>query len=125
MSDVSVTPPAANVWDVADIATQALAVLRMDTNDVDAARVNTAAKVVTTGPIDHFLDYATPINATAVPSLVQGAVELTIEEYKRPGVAWGILDAWSADTVPVRISSDRLRSVRSLIIPYKARFSVG
>ena len=59
------------------------------------------------------------------PVLVQAAVELTVEVYRTKDAPWGVLDAWSADTVPVRISSDRLRSIRSLAIPYKERLGVG
>jgi hypothetical protein len=66
-----------------------------------------------------------PIAATAEPVLVQAAVELTVEVYRTKDAPWGVLDAWSADTMPVRISSDRLRSVRTMLTPYKARFGIG
>lgn len=124
MSDASVTPPAANGWDVNDIAAQALATLRMESDDVDAGRVADAAEVATRR-LDAYLDAVTPIDTTAEPVLVQGAVELTIEVYRTKDAPWGVLDAWSADTVPVRISADRLRSIRGLVVPYKARFGVG
>ena len=122
MTDVA--PPAANVWDVNDIAGQALAVLRMDGTDVDAGRVEDAVDVATRR-IDGYLDAVTPIDTTTEPELVQAAVELSIEVYRTKDAPWGVLDAWSADTVPVRISSDRLRSIRSLVITHKERFGVG
>jgi hypothetical protein len=124
MSDTSVTPPAANVWDVNDIAQQALGVLRMDGADVDAGRVTDAADVATCR-IDAYLDTTVPVDTAAVPELVQAAVELTVEVYRTKDAPWGVLDAWSADTVPVRISSDRLRSIRGLIVQHKERFGVG
>jgi hypothetical protein len=52
-------------------------------------------------------------------------VELNIEVYRTKDAPWGVLDAWSADTIPVRISSDRLRSIRSLVIPRKQRWGIG
>ena len=124
MSDASVTPPVANVWDVNDITAQALAVLRMDDTDVDAGRVADAADVATVR-LDAYLDAVDPIDTTTMPDVTQAAVELTIEVYRTKDAPWGVLDAWSADTVPVRISSDRLRSIRSLVIPRKQRFGVG
>ena len=122
MSDVA--PPAANTWDVNDITAQALAVLRMDGTDVDAGRVADSADVAV-ARLDAYLDSVDPVDTTVIPELIQGAVELTVEVYRTKDAPWGVLDAWSADTVPVRISSDRLRSVRSLIIAHKARFGVG
>lgn len=124
MSDASVSPPAANTWDIADIGTQALAVLRMENDDVDAGRVEDAAEVATVR-LDGYLDAVTPIDTATMPDLVQAAVELTVEVYRTKDAPWGVLDAWSADTVPVRISSDRLRSIRGLVIPRKERFGVG
>ena len=121
---MSVTAPAANIWDLDDISARALAVLRMENTDVDAGRVTDAAEIATQMG-DKFLDQPTPIYTTVEPMLVQGAVILNVEEYKVPGVSFGIMDAWSADTVPVRIGSDRLRSVRSLWMPFRARFGVG
>jgi len=122
MSDVA--PPVANVWDANDITAQALAVLRMDGTDVDAGRVADAADVATMR-LDLYLDRVDQLDTTTMPDLVQAAVELTIEVYRTKDAPWGVLDAWSADTVPVRISSDRLRSIRSLVIPRKQRFGVG
>ena len=122
MTDVA--PPAANVWDVNDIAQQALDVLRMEGTDVDAGRVTDCAEIATRR-IDQALDATVPIDTSTEPPLVQAAVIKTVEEYRTKDAPWGVLDAWSADTVPVRISSDWLRSVRVLIMPYKERFGCG
>ena len=121
---MSVTPPASNVWDLNDVAEQALAVLRMETDDVDAGRVTDAAEVATVR-LDGYLDAIEPLDTSTMPDLVQAAVELTVEVYRTKDAPWGVLDAWSADTVPVRISSDRLRSIRGLVVPRKVRFGVG
>ena len=127
MSDASVTPPAppvSNTWDVNDIGLQALAVLRMESDDVDAGRVTDAAEVATVR-LDAYLDAVDPLDTATMPDLVEAAVELTIEVYRTKDAPWGVLDAWSADTVPVRISSDRLRSIRGLIVARKVRFGIG
>ena len=57
--------------------------------------------------------------------LVEAAVELAVEVYRSKDAPFGVLDAWSADAVPLRISSDRLRNVRSIAVPYKRRFGCG
>ena len=124
MTDVWVTPPAANVWDVEDIVARALAVLRMDGTDVDAARVADAVDAALAA-LDQELDAVDPIDTTARPDLIQSAVERGIEEYRRKDAPFGVADAWSTDTVPVRISSDRRRSTRSLVLPHKQRFGMA
>jgi hypothetical protein len=122
MSDVAA--PVANVWDLNEITAQALAVLRLGPGDVDVARIEEAALIATVR-LDGYLDAVEAVDTTALPDLVQGAVELNIEVYRTKDAPWGVLDAWSADTIPVRISSDRLRSIRSLVIPRKQRWGIG
>jgi hypothetical protein len=122
MSDVAA--PVANVWDLNEITAQALAVLRLGPGDVDVARIEEAALIATVR-LDGYLDAVEAVDTTALPDLVQGAVELNIEVYRTKDAPWGVLDAWSADTIPMRISSDRLRSIRSLVIPRKQRWGIG
>lgn len=122
MSDVAA--PVANVWDLNEITAQALAVLRLGPGDVDVACIEEAALVATIR-LDPYLDAVEAVDTTTLPDLVQGAVELTIEVYRTKDAPWGVLDAWSADTIPMRISSDRLRSIRSLVIPRKQRWGIG
>jgi hypothetical protein len=123
VSDVYVpVPPAANLWDVAAIATKALAVLRLGSGDVDVTRVNDAA-VTATAAIDSFLDAVEPLTPTA--NMIARAVQVTCEEYQRPGIAWGVVNAWSEDTVAFRISGDPLAGVLIGLLPDKQRWGIG
>jgi hypothetical protein len=120
---VIVTPPAANPWDTAEIAAQALAVLRLDPADQDAARIAELA-VEATELVDGYLDLEAPYDV--IPSLVEGsAVTVTVELYRRKDAPFGVSDAWSADGGVVRVSSDPLRGVRGLLGRYKGRWGVA
>jgi hypothetical protein len=115
-------PPAINLWDVESIAAKALAVLRLGSGDVDADRVREAAQVAC-DVCDYFIDAIEPLTPT--PNMIARAVQVTCEEYRRPGVAWGIVGAWSQDEVAFRVSSDPLAGVVMGLVPEKQRFGIG
>lgn len=117
------SPPVAQPWDTAAIADQALAILRLEPTDADAQRVVDAA-VVACALLDQLIDGDPAF--TEIPEPVNyGAVLCTIELYKRKDAPFGVLDAWSVDAVPIRLSSDTLRQVRRIVFPYKQRFGVA
>lgn len=97
MSDVG-SPPAQAIWDVDDIAKRAMAVLRLDGDDVDADRVADAAAAAVED-VDTYVDRTQP----AAPSarMVDAAVARTIGRYRGKDAPFGIADAWSQDTVAV------------------------
>jgi hypothetical protein len=118
-----VAPPAALPWVLADVATAALAVLRLDPADVDADRINDAADTATT-LIDSYLDHA--VAPASIPGPVfDAAVNLTVELYRRKDAPWGVLDSWSADGASIQLSSDVMRGVRTMLVRYKARWGIG
>ena len=111
-----------DLWDVDELAAKALAVLRLGSGDVDVPRVRDAA-VTATEAIDYFLDAYEPLEVT--PNMFARATQCTVEEYQRPGVMWGVVNAWSADTVAFRISGDPLAGVLMGLLPQKQRFGVA
>ena len=121
MTDIS-SPPAANLWDVDELVDKALAVLRFGAADVDAARIRDAATVAT-----QVVDFCVDWSVAAVPSanMVARAVQVTCEEYQRPGVAWGVVNAWSADQIAFRISGDPLAGVREGLMVDKERWGIA
>jgi hypothetical protein len=125
--DDAVAPPAAAPWDVEDIASRALAILRLDDTDDDAPRVQTAA-IEATELADQFLDYAeTPwTSSSEIPApVVGGAVNLTVELYRRKDAPFGVADAWSIDGALVHLSADVLKGVRGMLRPYRSRRGVA
>ena len=121
-----VAPPAANPWDVTEVAERALDVLRLDPSDMDAGRVEAkAAEAVAL--IDAELDMVTPYaTAASIPASVFGAaVTLTVELYRRKDAPGGITDSWSADGTYLRLSADVMKGVKSVLRPYKARRGVA
>ena len=123
MSDVYLpVPPATSLWDLDELVAKALAVLRYGAGDVDEPRVRDAAATATEA-IDYFLDAPEPLTPT--PNMVARAVQCTVEEYQRPGVMWGVVNAWSADQVAFRISGDPLAGVLMGLLPHKQRFGVS
>lgn len=115
--------PAAHAWDTAEIASDALSILRLAPDDPDADRVVDAA-VVACAVVDQELDADPPLDP--IPDPVQySAVLVTIELYRRKDAPFGVLNAWSVDDVMITLSPATLRSVRSLLRPYKVRFGVS
>lgn len=122
---VTVTAPAANPWDTADIAARAMAVLRLDQSDQDAGRIREHAATAC-DKIDGYLDLTEPYPADAIPGAVQEtAVSVTVELYRRKDAPFGILDSWSADGVFARVPSDPLRMHEAVLSRYKARQGVA
>jgi hypothetical protein len=121
-----IAPPIAHSWDIDAITAEVLAVLRREpgTPDADDARVRSAVERAC-ARLDKYLDALADVLPMDQPELVEAAVELAVEVYRSKDAPFGVLDAWSADAVPVRISSDRLRNVRSLAVAHKSRFGLG
>lgn len=120
---MTVTAPTAQAWDTATIADQALAILRLAPDDDDAQRVVDAV-VVACATVDQLLDTAEQLDPIPDP-VNYSAVLVTIELYRRKDAPFGVLNAWSIDEAPLRLSSDTLRSVRKLLLPFKERFGVS
>lgn len=121
-SDPSTVP----AWaDVDDIATAARAVLRMDAADQDADRVLEAAASAV-ALVDNYLDRAEdPIVPPAPQPVTDAAVQVTVELYRRKDAPFGVLNSWSdSDIGPVRIGTDVLKGVESLLSPYAHRYGV-
>lgn len=54
--------------------------------------------------------------------VVNAAVDLTVELFRRKDAPFGVSGAWSPSGEPVRISSDHLRGVASRLAPYVEGF---
>jgi hypothetical protein len=113
-------PPATNLWDVQAIAERALATLRLGGQDVDAGRVREAADTAVV-KVDEYVDHVEPGEPTA--AMITAAVQVTTEIYRHP--PWGVLDAWSQDAIPFRVSSDPLAGVIMTILGDKQRWGIG
>lgn len=119
---VTVSPPAVNPWDVTQVAERALDVLRLDPADMDAARIERkAAEAVAL--IDAELDLVLPYpTVSAIPApVVEAAVNLTVELYRRKDAPGGITDSWTSDGSFLRLSADVMKGARSELAPYKGR----
>ena len=122
-----VAPPASLPWDLAAITASALDVMRLDPGDEDAGRVADAAASATV-LIEQRLDLeASPwTTAATIPTpLTTAAVNLTVELYRRKDAPFGVTDAWSVDGALVRLSSDVMRGVGSLLDPYRQRRGIA
>ena len=96
-------------------------VLRMTGTTVDEVRIERAVDVASEA-IDAYLDVLPTEIISPVPrSVEQAAINLAVEEYRRPGAAFGVLGFNDIDGV-TRISSDHLLGVKSLLLPYKQRW---
>jgi hypothetical protein len=123
---ITVTPPAANPWDLAEVTTRALDVLRLDPADADAGRVGEAAAQAV-ALVDAELDMPDPYStASGIPApVLEAAVNLTVEGYRRKDAPFGLTDSWSADGAYLRLSADVMKSTKSQLRPYKARRGVA
>lgn len=125
MSDTYPAPPDASVWwDVDEITAAALAILRLQSTDVDAGRVRSLVPVVGQA-INNRLDawetaWPTPPPPEPVnQALIYGVVELYRSKDSPPTIA----DDFTLATgyLPV----DPLRPVATLLAPYRRRWGVG
>lgn len=139
-SPPTVAAPLALPWALDRVTSSALAVLRLNSDDIDAARIQQKASVATR-LINEFLDLATfPIQwlvpyfgpndpevmvCVVPPELYEAAINVTVELYRAKDAPFGVSDAWSADGALVRISSDRLKGIRSLITTHKGRWGIA
>jgi len=100
MTDTGVAPPAIASWDLEDITKRAMAVLRLDGDDVDADRVADAAGAAVED-VDTYVDRIQAATPTA--RMVDAAVARTVGRYRGKDAPFGIADAWSQDTVAVDV----------------------
>jgi len=122
MTDVGPPAPATSLWDINDVTDRALTVLRLHSGDVDEPRVGDAA-LVATGAVDSFVDAAEPFAPSA--AMVDAAVQVTVELYRRKDAPFGTANAWSTDTVPVPVGADSLHGVLMQLLPDKERWGVA
>lgn len=100
-------------------------VLRLEgTPTFDEDRIDRAV-LVATEAVDMFLDRVDPLPMPPPESVHQAAINLAAEEYRRPGAAFGVMGFNDLDGAAMRLPSNHLVGVRSLLMPYKARFGVG
>lgn len=123
----AIAPPAVLPWDTAAIIAAALAILRLDPADVDAARIaDNAASAIESCEQD--LDLAEspwPTSADIPPPVVEAAVDLTVERYRRKDAPGGITDSWAPDGASLLLPGDDMRGVRSKLAPYRGRWGLG
>ena len=115
-------------WATPDaIKDAALRELDMDPGDPDADRVLTAATSALL-LVDGYLGTPEePWPATTPQPVFDATVLVTVEVYRRKDAAFGVLNTWStADFGPVRISTDWLKGVESMLHPYmRQSYGVG
>lgn len=116
-------PPAPQPWDHAAVVAGALAVLRLTPEDDDADRVDAAAQTAEE-LLDKFVDAPEPL-PTITPAMLTGAVDLTVEIYRRKDAPFGVLNAWAVDDIPIRIGSEILRGVRGIVGHTRQRWGVA
>lgn len=119
----AVVAPARLPWVVAEVAESALDVLRLEPEDEDAERVAAAADSATV-LVDQRLDLEVA-PATIPGPVYDAAVTLAVELYRRKDAPFGVSDSWSIDGASIRISSDVMRGVDSMLAPFRGRRGVG
>lgn len=76
-----------------------------------------------------YLDRITPIPGsipgTPPPALRNAHANVSAELWRRKDAPFGVLDAWSPDTIGVRITPDPLNGVRNMLDPYRSRWGLA
>lgn len=111
------------------IAAAAMGVLDLQPGDPAQPQVENAATVALL-LVDEYLgtpDIAWPDPTKAPAPVLEATVLATVELYRRKDATFGVLNTWSsADFGPVRIGSDWLKAVESLLHPYmRDHYGVG
>jgi hypothetical protein len=127
MTDVQPVDTVPSWVDPAQVLADVLDVLRLPATDDDADRLEalipTAALLV-----EAFIDRGdSPLpDAPPMHPLIRTAMtNVVIELYRRKDAPFGVLNAWSADEVTVRITTDPLRGVLKILLPLKRRFGIA
>jgi hypothetical protein len=115
--------------DPVTIAAAAMAILDLPAGDPAAPAVEAAATTALY-LVDEYLGAPEPAwsNPVVAPAPVtEATVLVTVEIYRRKDATFGVLNTWSgADFGPVRVSTDWLKGVESLLHPYmRDHFGVG
>jgi hypothetical protein len=124
----------------AEIAEGALEQLRLDDDDTDRERiigkVGTACPAIdahlelraVAGRVQYTIGGVTVVAYAAgdVPQQVlEAAVALSVELYRRKDASFGVLNAWSQSGEAFRIGADHLRGVASLLEPFREGWGIG
>jgi hypothetical protein len=97
----------------------------MEATDADADAVLSAATTALE-LLDNYM--GNPNLPLPTPSpVLDAAVLVTVETYRRKDATFGVLNNWtSADFGPVRISTDWLKAVESMVHPWmRESFGIG
>lgn len=122
------------------IASAALEQLRVAGTDIDADRIASKA-LPACSAIDAHLELqavAGRVSYTiggvvvisyaagdAPADVLEAAVQLTVELYRRKDAAFGVLNAWSPSGEAVRISGQQLAGVSSLLEPWREGWGIA
>lgn len=111
--------------DAAAIAAAAMASMGMGEDDADADAVLSAAETALELLDDYMCNDELPVPTPA--PILDAAVLVTVETYRRKDATFGVLNNWtSADFGPVRISTDWLKAVESMVHPWmRNSFGIG
>ena len=109
-------------------ARDAAAVLRLPPSGAEFARLEVCA-VAAGVHICQFLDRWSPIPGVT-PGVPPGPLrfaqsQVTVELYRRKDAPFGVLDAWSPDSGTVRVGTDPLSGVKSLLTPYRTHWGIA
>lgn len=107
--------------------TDVMAVLRLSPGDIDASRVDEATNTAAAAIRFFVWGYSPaiwPLPADQGWLIRQANITVAVEEYRRPGIAFGLLDQWT-DVGPVRVGSDPLAGVYATLMPLKADWGIG
>lgn len=122
------------------IASAALEQLRLAGVDMDAGRIASKAPAACSS-IDQYLELravagrvtytvgGVPIvsyaSGDAPADVLEAAVQLTVELYRRKDAAFGVLNAWSPTGEALRISGQQLAGVASLLEPWREGWGIA
>lgn len=110
-------------WLDPTVAEQAMATMHLKADDADAEVVETGVRVAAQ-LVDTYVGVGSmPVRTDGTglaPEPVQQAVLIvSVEMYRRRDAAFGVLNAYNqSDFGPVRISTDWLKGVESILRPY-------
>lgn len=108
---------------------QAVHQLRMTEQDPDLDWLWRLSAAIMARIADH-LDAVVPFDAdpaaVAIPDpITEACISALVEAYRRKEAAFGIIGAWDANGVAMRVSRDWLDPVYAALQPYRQRFGLA
>lgn len=118
------TPAVFDTAVVDRVAELAMEELRLGSTDLDSTRINRKAAVAADLVARH-IGWSEPFPTEWPSTVIDAAITVAVELYRRKDAPFGIAGAWSQDGEVMRVSADPLAGVKAQLAPYRRAWGIA